>query len=394
MLKTLKLVLLLFAVVPGAALWGQDSIIRLTLIGNANASQSGVNYNFTITGTGSVSGFGNAMLYGTGVIDLNTIASLAPITGTFTLIFSDTDVLVGTFSIPPGILIPQLGGTIGTTGAAKIIGGTGKFIGASGSFSGLSGSGTLTSATSTSFQISGTGTLSTPSASSPGTLTYGGSIAHIAAGAGWETTFTFVNTGTRASQLHLAIFDENGSSLPLPVTFPQSPTTPAAQVSTIDQTLAAGAVLIIESQGGPTLLLGSAQMTTDGAVTGSAIFRNTVSGQEAVVPLETRNPAAFVLPFDNTAGLANGLAISNITSTAAAVKIVITDDSGVNNLVTDTVNLSARGHLSFVLTEKYALTAQRRGTITIQGPANGQISVLGIRATTAGAYTSIPPGVK
>jgi hypothetical protein len=392
MLKTLKLVLL-FAIVSRTALWGQDSIIRLTLIGNANASQSGANYNFTLAGTGSVTGFGNARLYGTGVIDLSTIASSAPITGTFTLIFSDADALLGTFSIPSAILIPQLGDVIGT-GAAKIIGGTGKFIGASGSFSGFSGSGTLTGPASTSFQISGTGTLSTPAASSPGILTYGGSIAHIAVGAGWKTTFTFVNTGATASQLHLAIFDENGGPLALSVTFPQFPSTPAAEVSTIDRTLAAGALLIIESVGGPTLLLGSAQLTTDGAVTGSAIFRYTVSGQEAVVPLETRNPTAFVLPFDNTTGLANGLAISNITSTAAAVKIVITDDSGVNNIVTDTVSLSARGHLSFVLTDKYALAAQRRGTIIIQAPSNGQISVLGIRATSAGAYTSIPPGVK
>ena len=112
------------------------------------------------------------------------------------------------------------------------------------------------------------------------------------------------------------------------------------------------------------------------------------------MPLETRNPTSFVLPFDNTTGLANGLAIANVASSAAAVKIIITDDSGVNNIVTDTLNLSARGHTSFVLTNKYALTALRRGTIILQAPAGGQISALGIRATTAGAYTSIPPGVK
>jgi len=390
MLKTL----MLLALLPVGGLFGQGTVNTISLTGSAVAVQTGSNYNFTIAGSGSVTGFGNAQLSGSGVFDLGTVVTLGPINGTISLIFSDGDVLLATFSIPPGVLIPQLGGTVGATGSVKIIGGSGKFTGASGSFTGVSGSGTITGAQSTSFQLSGTGTVSAPAALTPGTLTYRGSIAHIAAGAGWKTTLTFVNTGTTASQLHLAFFDESGAALSLPVSYPQTPATPAAAASTIDRNLAAGAVLIVESQGGDALLLGSAQMSTDGAATGSAIFRYTPSGQEAVVPLETRNPAAFVLPFDNTGGYANGLAISNVASTAASVKILISDDSGVNNIVTDTLSVPARGHISFVLSDKYPLTALRRGTVTLQTPANGQISALGIRATAAGAYTSIPPGTK
>src|SRR5450755_4641900 len=107
MAKILKLVLLL-ASVPGAALWGQGTAITLSLSGNANATSAGANLNFALGGTGSVTGFGNATLSGAGVIDSSTLLNFGPISGTFTLIFSGTDVLVGTFSIPPGVLIPQI----------------------------------------------------------------------------------------------------------------------------------------------------------------------------------------------------------------------------------------------------------------------------------------------
>jgi len=372
--------------------------VTISLSGTANATPSGANYNFTMTGSANVSGFGAAALSGAGVIDNSTLMSFGPISGTITLIFSGTDVLVATFSVPAGVLIPQIGGSSSGTGNIKIIGGTGKFTGATGSFSSVSGTGTGTGPLSTTFQITGVGLItggsSGGSSGTPGLQVYAGSIAHIASGGGWGTTLTFENLGSSAAQFHLAIFDESGNSLPLPITFPQFPSTPLSQASTIDRTLNPGAVLVINSQGGNTLLLGTAQLSTDGSIAGSAIFRYAPSGQEAVVPLETRNPAAFVLPFDNTNGLANGLAIANISGAVASIKVIINDDSGANNLVTDTLNLPARGHISFVLTDKYAVTAQHLGTITVQTPTGGQISVLGIRAAPSGAYTSIPPGVK
>ena len=51
-------------------------------------------------------------------------------------------------------------------------------------------------------------------------------------------------------------------------------------------------------------MVGSAQLTTTGTVSGFAIFRYNPTGQEAVVPPETRNASAYVLAFDNTNGLA------------------------------------------------------------------------------------------
>jgi hypothetical protein len=76
------------------------------------------------------------------------------------------------------------------------------------------------------------------------------------------------------------------------------------------------------------VLVGSAQLTTDGNVSGFAIFHYKPSGQEAVVPLETRNASAYVLAFDYTNGAATGLALANVSNQAANVPVIIRDDTG------------------------------------------------------------------
>jgi hypothetical protein len=127
--------------------------------------------------------------------------------------------------------------------------------------------------------------------------------AHLAAANGWQTTFVLVNTGTGSAHLHLALFDDGGSPLPLSLSFPQSGTNSAA--SSVDQNLA-GATLLVEASGplANPVVIGSAQLTTSGNIGGFVIFRYNPNGQEAVVPMETRNAPAYLLAFDNT-GTAN-----------------------------------------------------------------------------------------
>ena len=217
-------------------------------------------------------------------------------------------------------------------------------------------------------------------------LTAGGSMAQVAAGGGWQTTFTIVNTGTSPAQAELSFFDNNGKALSLPLTFLQ--TGAATTAATVTKTVAAGATLVILATG-QTLAVGSAQLSTAGNVTGYAIFRYNPSGQEAVVPLETRNANAYVLDFDNTNGLVTGLALANVSDQAASVPVVLRDDTGAS-LGTATIKLAARGHTSFVLTTNYAAVAGKRGTVEFDTPPGAQITVLGLRATPAGALTTIP----
>ena len=97
------------------------------------------------------------------------------------------------------------------------------------------------------------------------------------------------------------------------------------------QDTGAGAALTIVSSGSdsqPTQV-GWTQLTFDGGVSGFAIC-GTGSGngdQEAVVPLETRNSASYVLWFDNTRNVVVGVALANISKQPVSVDATIRDET-------------------------------------------------------------------
>jgi hypothetical protein len=136
-------------------------------------------------------------------------------------------------------------------------------------------------------------------------------------------------------------------------------------------------------------VVGSAQLTTTGNVSGFEIFRWLTYGQEASVPLETRSPSSFVLVFDNTNQLTTGVAVSNMTNTTGYVSVNLRDDSGAPIFTTPLV-LPPFAHTSFLLPVSYAATGNRRGLAEFVVPVAGQISVIGLRAGPNGALTTIP----
>jgi len=215
------------------------------------------------------------------------------------------------------------------------------------------------------------------------------SITHVTFNGGFTTRFTLVNTGSSPSPTSLSFFDDNGAPLSVPMLFPQSGETVTGP--TITRTLAPGASLLVDTvaQDSQSAISGSAQMSAGALTSGFAIFRWTTFGQEASVPLETRNPAAFVLAFDDTGGLTTGFALQNIVSQPAAIAVLIRDDAG-SILATDTLFLAAKGHTSFMLPDNYSATKNVRGTAEFDTPANGQISVVGLRAKSDGTLTTIP----
>jgi hypothetical protein len=218
----------------------------------------------------------------------------------------------------------------------------------------------------------------------------GGSIAHLASGGdGWQTTFVLVNTGTSAAQATLSFFaDQTGAPLSLPLSFPQFGGGTTTMASFVTRTLAAGATLLIVSSGSVNLLTGSAQLSTTGNVSGFVIFRH--NDQEAVVPLESRNANAYILAFDNTGGIFTGVAVNSVSAEAVNVPVIVRDGTGAQ-IATDTLNLSANGHIAFTLvSDKYPETAGIRGTIEFDKPANGQIGALGIRIPPTSTYTTLP----
>jgi virginiamycin B lyase len=238
------------------------------------------------------------------------------------------------------------------------------------------------------------GTMTTiPALANVGTT--GGSIAHLASGNGWETTFVLVNTGGSAAQATLNFFDDNGNPLPMPLTFPQSQTALVELAPGVTQTLAANSSLWIQSAGpiGSSLLTGSAQLTTTGNISGYAIFRYNPNGQEAVVPMETRNASSYLLAFDNTNGTTTGVALSDVSlqpsATRLSVPVILRDDTG-TQIGTASIPLAANGHSSQMLTTLFPASAGIRGTVEFDTPTGAQISVLGIRSPPTLTFTTLP----
>jgi len=237
------------------------------------------------------------------------------------------------------------------------------------------------------------GTLTTiPALANVGTSR--GLMGHLAAGDGWRTTFVLVNTGASAAQANLNFFDDNGNPLPLSLSFPQSGIEPAFPEVSVNQTIAANASLWIQSTGPvSSLLTGSAQLMATGNISGFAIFRYNPNGQEAVVPLETRNAGAYLLAFDNTNETATGVAISTVSMQGANVPVIVRDDTGAQ-IGTGSIPLAANGHYSQMLTTLFPITSGIRGTAEFDTPSGAQISVLGIRSPPALTFTTLPPLAK
>ncbi len=216
----------------------------------------------------------------------------------------------------------------------------------------------------------------------------GGSLAHLAVGDGWTTTVELINFGATSAQTHLKFFADDGTPLALPLTFAAT----SATTSQVDQSMPPHSRLVIQSNALDTdpLATGSAQLTSDGSVSGFIRFRYAPRDQEAIVPLESRNAASYILSFDNTNGLVAGVAVANLSPTTAAVIPVIIRDSTGAQLGSSAVTLAPNAHTSFVLSGLFNSTVNQTGTVEFDAPEASPISVLGFRFPASGAFSTIP----
>jgi hypothetical protein len=215
-----------------------------------------------------------------------------------------------------------------------------------------------------------------------------GSMAQIVSGQDWKTTLTLVNTrsapGTFATQWY------NDGGTPLTLQMRNIQTGAINYVSSTNDVVPASASLLLET---PAIrpvpdAVGFTQVTAPGA-NGFVIFRYEPTAQEAAVPLETRNASAYMLAFDNTNPFATGLAVANLTVQTVDIPVTIRDDAG-TVLNYEVIHLGGEAHTSFMLTDRYTYTANRRGTVEFGTPAGGRISVIGLRGSTGGALTTLP----
>jgi hypothetical protein len=222
-----------------------------------------------------------------------------------------------------------------------------------------------------------------------GTGVSAGSIAHIASGNGWTTTFVLVNTGTSGAAVNLNFFADNGSPLSLPISYPQQGSA-VTQATSVNTGMGVGSTLIVQTTGvdSSPLLIGSAQLSVQGNVGGFVIF-GYENGNEAVVPLQTGNAGGYIIPFDNTAGTGTGVAVNNVSSQAANVAVIFRDSTGAQ-IGTGTIPLAANGHSAIVLQNQFPVTANIQGTVEFDAPIGVQIGALGIRTPIAHTFTTLP----
>ncbi|MCC6365508.1 MAG: hypothetical protein IT165_18495 [Bryobacterales bacterium] len=214
-------------------------------------------------------------------------------------------------------------------------------------------------------------------------------ISQIADGSAWKTTITLVNLDTAPAPFTLRFWRQNGSNLPIPLAG-------GGSADSIDGTIPVGGIRVIETLGGATdLVQGWAELTTTRNIGGLAVFRQRVTGrpdQEAAVTLTTTSNK-FVLPFDNTDNFVTSMALVNVSATlGTTINVVIRDESG-QQIGTDTISLSGRGHTAFTLPGRFAPSVNRRGTVEFTSTGT-QITGLGLRFNPGGAFTSFPVSPK
>jgi len=229
------------------------------------------------------------------------------------------------------------------------------------------------------------------------TLANVGAMTHIAYGGGWTTLITLVNTGSATAHAKLSFFDDNGKAVAIPVSVLRTTINTTVTSTTFSRTIPAGGMAVLECSNTAlaTGQTGWAQLSTDGGIGGSAVFRYTTNAvsQEAAVPLSTPDASDSILVFDNTGGYDNSVALANNSSVEADVPVTVRDGATGSTLATGTIELPALGHAAFMLRDRFPVTTGKSGSIEF-GVSAGQVNVLGLRVNANQAFTSIPPIAK
>src|SRR5450432_822387 len=224
-------------------------------------------------------------------------------------------------------------------------------------------------------------------------------FSHIAAGGGWATTITLINTSPAPVPVTVAFHGDDGSAWSLPAAITQRGVTQTSAAASVNAVVNPNATLLI-SMGDPitgeitgdqsaSTVTGWADVQSSGSLGGYAIFRSTPgagSPSEGTAPLQTQFPSAITLPYDNSSGFVMGVALANLSTASTNITATIWDDSG-NQLGTQTLTIGANGHTAFVLPNQLTLTAGKRGIVRFQSAAAGGIAGLGLRFSPFGTFT-------
>lgn len=204
-------------------------------------------------------------------------------------------------------------------------------------------------------------------------------------GAVFVTTLILMNPNDTQANVIVNFLDDDG--VPLRLNF-----TNGDRGSTLTMAVPPRGFKFLATDGSSiALAVGSAQVTSDLSIGGSAIFRQRVSGRpdfEAAVSLVV--PAAkLVLAADDTGIFASGIAVANSNSTTKTVRLRIRDAGGplLGEIRRD---VAAQGHLAAILSNLLPTVTGHRTTVEISTTDGSPLAAVGIRANNTGALTTLP----
>jgi hypothetical protein len=213
-------------------------------------------------------------------------------------------------------------------------------------------------------------------------------VPHVVNGGGWSTAITLVNLSTLPQRYQVSFSDNNGAAWRVPILG-------GSRTNNITGTLGPAQSTVIETDGSGLLEQGWVVVLPDRVenivrIGGFAVFRQRIAGRpdyEATVPFTNLIENNFVLLYDNRGGFLTGMALTNPDpESATTVTALIRDESG-NTIATESMKLNSFSHTAFVLPDKFASTANRRGSILFTGSGRA-LSALGLRFNPSGAFTS------
>ena len=216
-------------------------------------------------------------------------------------------------------------------------------------------------------------------------------VTHMAAGGGWNTLIVLVNLGTTPASYTLKFFGDSGS----PQTFPfknVGTQQVLGTVSVLSGNLPVGGEVYLKARDqANTTTTGWALIdpSSTGDIGAEVVFTYDLTGQQAIVPVESSSSQKFIIPFDNTGGGATGVALANPHANAVTVNVVFRDINGVT-LHTDQIQMQPMEHTSFVLSNQYPSLVKQAGTAYFStDSAADAVTGLGILVNVVGAYTTI-----
>jgi hypothetical protein len=221
-----------------------------------------------------------------------------------------------------------------------------------------------------------------------GVPTTGQIISQLADGLGWRTSIILVNTDDVPASFTLRFWRADGSPMTLPLGTDGTAPVVSGQIP-------GGGSRTIQTDGSAaSLQQGWAELITLQAISGTAVFRQQVTGRpdsEAAVPVVSSSggPRPLILPFDNAHGFITGVALVNRDATQAATVTANLRDENGSIISTGSINLPARGQVAFSLPDRFSTVSDRRGVAEFS--ASGQeLYGLGLRFSPAGTFTSLP----